>query len=274
MLFVLTGAAISLVTSVVVTWVQSRHVRKSEIRVATRESTRQLTGLFIAEREGALDAQDAEPTAALAEAEMMSVAISDRRTRERMRAVIRLLRELRLPELQELSGAKPAVMRPLLCDHALEVLGAHFRNERLPALPQHVQKMLDVEDEALSIHAGGAPRNAASAIKTSAAAEASAPSGSASRSSGSSSGSGSGSSSGSKPTAKSGSAASGSGAGSASDSSSSEAPAPRGRIRRKQQDTAEDSAKSARRTKAGKGAGGKDDDADDEVHSAFWNDDA
>ncbi|MFD0776493.1 hypothetical protein ACFQZ2_21375, partial [Streptomonospora algeriensis] len=166
MLLVLTGAAISLVTSVVVTWVQARQVRKGENRVAARESTRELTGLFIAEREGAAENGGTEPTPALAEAEMMSVALSDRRTRDRMRAVIRLLRELQLPELQELSGANPAVMRPLLCDHALEVLGSHFRNERLPALPPSVQKMLDVEDEALSIHTGGSPRNAASASKS------------------------------------------------------------------------------------------------------------
>jgi len=270
MLFVLTGAAISLVTSVVVTWVQSRHVRKSEIRVATRESTRKLTGLFIAERDGAVESGGAEPTAALAEAEMMAVAISDRRTRERMRAVIRLLRELRLPELQELSGAKPGVIRPLLCDHALEVLGAHFRGERLPALPPSVQKMLDVEDEALSIRAGGAPRDAASAIRSAAPEETGKPavaadSGSAGSASRTSAASASG-------FAKSAAGSSASESGSAADSG--DAPAPRGRIRRKQQPAAEatsSSAKSAGRTKAGRGTGGKD---DDDTHSAFWNDDA
>ncbi|GAA1755341.1 hypothetical protein GCM10009834_10860 [Streptomonospora arabica] len=258
MLLVLTGAAISLVTSVVVTWAQGRQVRKGENRVAARESTRQLTGLFIAERQGAAESDGAEPTPALAEAEMMSVAISDRRTRERMRAIIRLLRELWLPELQELSGAKPAVMRPLLCDHALEVLGAHFRNERLPAVPQNVQKMLDVEDEALSIHAGGAPRSVAAAVKTADKTAGPGPSGSAASSGG---GSGKGSPStakGSAPAAKDASPA----------ASEGEAPAPRGRIRRKQS-AEEEPAKQARRSKTGKGA-----DAGDDAHSAFWNDEA
>ncbi|MBB5998599.1 hypothetical protein [Streptomonospora salina] len=272
MLLVLTGAGISLVTSVVVTWVQGRQARKGENRVAARESTRELTGLFIAEREGAAENGGTEPTPALAEAEMMSVAITDRRTRERMRAVIRLLRELRLPELQELSGANPAVLRPLLCDHALEVLGSHFRNERLPALPQSVQKMLDVEDEALNIHAGGAPRNVASAIKTSdatAGTGAGADAGSA-RPSGSSGKSspakGSGSSSkGSGSSSKGAGASSAGTSGSATDSG--EAPAPRGRIRRKQ-GSGEESDASARRSKTDKGA-----DADAEEHTSFWKDD-
>ncbi|MFC4563734.1 hypothetical protein ACFO4E_17875 [Nocardiopsis mangrovi] len=158
-LLVLTGAAISLVSSVTVTWLQARHLRRGELRVAARDSTRQLTGLFIAER----DLQGGGPSPALAEAEMMAVAIADRRTRDRMRALIRLLREAGLPELQELSGTKAEPARRILCDHALEVLGAHFRGERLPALPPQVQKMLDVEDEALNIHAGGAPKKTAPA---------------------------------------------------------------------------------------------------------------
>ncbi|MUL41336.1 hypothetical protein FZ103_09115 [Streptomonospora sp. PA3] len=253
MLLVLTGAAISLVTSVVVIWAQARHIRKGENRVAARESTRQLTGLFIAEREGSEESGGTEPTPALAEAEMASVAISDRRTRERMRTIIRLLRELSLPELQELSGAKPAVMRPLLCDHALEVLGAHFRNERLPALPPSVQKMLDVEDEALSIHAGGAPRSVASAVKTA-----------------DTGASGSVRSKGAAGKGSSSSASAAKSAPAAPDAESADAPAPRGRIRRKSA-PAEEPAKPARRSKSGKGA---DQDADtDDTHSAFWNDD-
>ncbi|MFC3998026.1 hypothetical protein ACFOVU_18995 [Nocardiopsis sediminis] len=172
-LLVLTGAAISLVSSVTVTWLQARQLRRGELRVAARDSTRQLTGLFIAER----DLQGAGPSPALAEAEMMAVAIADRRTRDRMRALIRLLREAGLPELQELSGTKAEPARRVLCDHALEVLGAHFRGERLPALPPQVQKMLDVEDEALNIHAGGAPKPKAPAVSAPAAeAESPAPS--------------------------------------------------------------------------------------------------
>lgn len=261
MLLVLTGASISLVTSVVVTWVQGRQVRKGDNRVAARESTRELTGLFIAEREGAAENGGTEPTPALAEAEMMSVAISDRRTRERMRAIIRLLRELRLPELRELADANPAVMRPLLCDHALEVLGSHFRNERLPALPQSVQKMLDVEDEALNIHAGGSPRNIASAIRT-----ADKPAGNAANTApgtaqdaGSSGKSSSAKGSGSSSAAKSAPAA--------PSAEGGEAPAPRGRIRRKQ-GAAEESDTAARRSKTAKGT-----DKDVEEHTAFWKDD-
>ncbi|MDA8371888.1 MAG: hypothetical protein M0026_18750 [Nocardiopsaceae bacterium] len=161
-LLVLTGGGISLVSSVAVTWLQARHLRKSEVRVATRESTRQLTGLFIAERDSSIDG-GAEPTPSLAEAEMMAVAISDRRTRDRMRDIIRLLRELPLPELQELSGMSPERARRIMCDHALEVLGAHFRGERLPSLPVEVQRMLSVEDEALNIHTGGSPKSESAA---------------------------------------------------------------------------------------------------------------
>ncbi|WP_460855446.1 hypothetical protein [Nocardiopsis coralliicola] len=154
-LLVLTGGGIALVSSVAVTWLHARHVHRGEVRTATRESTRQLTGLFIAEREAAVDGRS--PTASVAEAEMMAVAVTDRKTRERVRALIRLLRELHLPELQELGGQTGESGRRIICDHALEVLGAHFRGERLPAVPEPVQRMLDVEDEALNIHTGGAP---------------------------------------------------------------------------------------------------------------------
>lgn len=261
MLFVLTGAAISLVTSVVVTWVQSRNARRTELRIAARDSTRQLTGLFIAEREGAAETGGTEPTPALAEAEMMSVAIADRRTRERMRAIIRLLRELPLQELQELSGARPAVVRPLLCDHALEVLGAHFRNERLPAVPQSVQKMLDVEDEALSIHAGGPPRNVASAVKTTPAAGGAADTAK-----------GTGSAAAGAASAASGSGTAAKQAPASAKTGGEDAPAPRGRIRRKPASDEESAKPAARRSKTGKG-GGKDPEPD-EPHSAFWNDEA
>ncbi len=152
---VLTGAAISLVSSVCVIWLQTRYLRRSEVRATARESTRQLTAMFIAERDNPVDVTNKEPSANLTEAEMTAAALVDRRTRERIRALVRLLRELKLPELQELSGLKSERAREAICDHALEVLGAHFRAERIPALPQPVRKILDVEDEALNIHAGG-----------------------------------------------------------------------------------------------------------------------
>jgi hypothetical protein len=155
-LLVLTGGGISLVSSVAVTLLLARRLRRDELRTATRESTRRLTGLFIAERDAPHTGTGPSPS--LAEAEVMAVAIADRRTRDRMHAVIRLLREVGLPELEELSGTRATPARRLLCDHALEVLGTHFRGERLPALPAQVQKMLDVEDEALNIHAGATPR--------------------------------------------------------------------------------------------------------------------
>ncbi|TQN28309.1 hypothetical protein FHX37_3642 [Haloactinospora alba] len=161
-LLVLTGAGVSLVSSVTVTWLQARHTRKTEARAAARGSTRQLTSLFITERD------TPENGTSLTEAEVTSVAIADRRTRERVQTLVRLLRELDLPELRELSGTEPQRARRTLCDHALEVLGAHFRGERLPAVPQDVQRMLDVEDEALSIHAGGAPDSTAAASSGSA----------------------------------------------------------------------------------------------------------
>lgn len=152
---VLIGAAISLVSSVTVTWLQGRYLRRSELRASARESTRQLTSMFIAERDNPSDLTSTEPSPNLSEAEMTAAAIADRRTRERVRALLRLLRELKLPELQELSGVKPERSRDLICEHALEVLGAHFRSERIPSLPQPVRKILDVEDEALNIHANG-----------------------------------------------------------------------------------------------------------------------
>ncbi|MFS8515003.1 MAG: hypothetical protein LOD87_14980, partial [Planifilum fulgidum] len=104
-LLVLTGCGICLVSSVIVTWLHSRHVHRGEARTAARESTRQLTALFIAERDAALEGDG--PTDGLAEAEMLSIAVADRRVRDRVRAAIRLLRELHLPELQELSGQRP-----------------------------------------------------------------------------------------------------------------------------------------------------------------------
>ncbi|WP_040711090.1 hypothetical protein [Nocardiopsis potens] len=154
-LLVLTGGGICLVSSVTVTWLHSRHVHRGEARTAARESTRQLTALFIAERDAALEGGG--PTDGLAEAEMLSIAVADRRVRDRIRAAVRLLRELHLPELQELSGQRPEAGRRMLCDHALEVLGAHYRGERPPAVPQAMQRMLTVEDEALNIHTGGGP---------------------------------------------------------------------------------------------------------------------
>ncbi|GAA3737156.1 hypothetical protein HDA32_005481 [Spinactinospora alkalitolerans] len=158
-LLVLAGGGISLVSSAAVTWLQGRHSRRTEGRAAAREATRQLTGLFITERDTPSPG-DGTASSALAEAEILSVTIADRRVRDRVRDVIRLLRECRLPELEELSGVKAERAVQMLCDHALEVLGAHFRGDRLPALPQNVQKMLDAEEEALNIHAGGAPKQA------------------------------------------------------------------------------------------------------------------
>ncbi|WP_017626368.1 hypothetical protein [Nocardiopsis chromatogenes] len=158
-LLVLTGGAISLASSATVTWLQTRHANRGESRAVARESTRRLTGLFIAERDAALMGEG--PSAGLAEAETLAVALADRRTRERIRDAVRLLRELHLTELQELSGQRAAPGRRMLCDHALEVLGAHFRGEKVPAAPQAMQKMLDVEDEALSIRSGSLPGRAA-----------------------------------------------------------------------------------------------------------------
>ncbi|WP_157745364.1 hypothetical protein [Nocardiopsis gilva] len=142
-------------SSVTVTWLQARYTRRGEVRESTRSATRRLTSLFIAERDAA--DSSGEPTAAMAEAELLAMTITERRARDRVRDLTRLLRELRLPELRELSGMRPERARRVLCDHALEVLGALYRGERLPAVPPQVQKMLSVEDEALSIHAGEVP---------------------------------------------------------------------------------------------------------------------
>ncbi|MDA2814922.1 hypothetical protein O4J56_30030 [Nocardiopsis sp. RSe5-2] len=167
-LLVLTGGAVSLASSATVTWLQTRHAYRGEARAATRESTRRLTALFIAERDAALMGEG--PSAGLAEAETLAVALADRRTRERVRDAVRLLRELHLTELQELSGQRAAPGRRMLCDHALEVLGAHFRGEKVPAAPQGMQKMLDVEDEALSIRSGALPGRSAGAAAAASAA--------------------------------------------------------------------------------------------------------
>ncbi|MFI6576776.1 hypothetical protein ACIBFB_13315 [Nocardiopsis sp. NPDC050513] len=152
-LLILLGAGISLVTSVVVTAVQARLIRRDGVRNASRSSARSLTSAFIAER----DTQDPDQSF-LAEAELTVMAMTDRKTRDRLRDVIRLLRERELPEIEELSGVRSARARQLLCDHALEVLGAHLRAERLPEVPAQIRKMLSVEEEALSIHAGETPK--------------------------------------------------------------------------------------------------------------------
>lgn len=160
LVLILTGAGISLVSSVTVTWLQVRFARRSDIRATSRDAARTLTGVFIAERD---DTSPDRGDGFLAEAELTVMPMADRKTRERLRDIIRLLRERSLPEIEELSGIKAARARQLLCDHALDVLGAHLRSERLPALPPQVQKMLDVEEEALNIHTGGASRPAPAA---------------------------------------------------------------------------------------------------------------
>ncbi|NYH52875.1 hypothetical protein HNR06_002464 [Nocardiopsis arvandica] len=153
LLLILLGAGISLVTSVAVTGFQARLVRRGDTRTASRASARTLTSAFIAER----DMSDSKESF-LSEAELTVMSMTDRKTRERLRDVIRLLRERALPEVEELSGVKSERARQMLCDHALEVLGAHLRSEKLPEVPAPVRKMLSVEEEALSIHSGEAPR--------------------------------------------------------------------------------------------------------------------
>ncbi|WP_344969453.1 hypothetical protein [Salinactinospora qingdaonensis] len=158
-LFVLVGGAISLVSSATVTWFQGRQLHRRENRATARESVRQLTGLLIAERDTPSTTDSTMGSSPLAEAEMLSMTITERRTRERLRQLIRLLGECRLPELEQLSGVKSAQARQVVCEHALEVLGANFRNDRrLPAIPKTVQKLLDTEEEALSVRAGSAPQ--------------------------------------------------------------------------------------------------------------------
>ncbi|CAL9480823.1 hypothetical protein SUDANB121_03049 [Nocardiopsis dassonvillei] len=157
-LLILLGALISLVTSVVVTGVQARLLRRNDVREASRASARRLTSAFIAERDSA-DPADGF----LAEAEITVMSMTDRKTRERLTAVLRLLRERALPELEELSGVRAERARRLLSEHALEVLGSHLRSERLPEVPPEVKQMLRVEEEALSIRSGEKPRPVAPA---------------------------------------------------------------------------------------------------------------
>ncbi|MFE3458034.1 hypothetical protein ACFXKD_10850 [Nocardiopsis aegyptia] len=152
-LLILLGAGISLATSVIVTAVQARIIRRGDIRASSRSSARSLTSAFIAER----DADDSRESF-LAEAELTVMSMTDRKTRDRLRDTIRLLRERTLPEVEELGGIKAERARQVLCDHALEVLGAHLRSERLPETPPQIRKMLSIEEEALSIHSGEAPR--------------------------------------------------------------------------------------------------------------------
>ncbi|MDT0329855.1 hypothetical protein [Nocardiopsis lambiniae] len=146
---ILLGAVISLVTSVVVTGFQARLLRRNEVREASRASARRLTSTFIAERDSS-DTTDGF----LAEAEMTVMSMTERKTRERLTSILRLLRERAMPELEELSGVRADRARLLLCEHALEVLGAHLRSERLPETPAEVKQMLRVEEEALNIRSG------------------------------------------------------------------------------------------------------------------------
>lgn len=145
----LVGAGISLATSVVVTALQSRQIRRTDTRAASRTSARNLMSAFISERDS-----DGQGENFLSEAEMTVMAMTDRKIRDRLRDLIRLLRERSLPEVEELSGVESDRARRLLCDHALEVLGAHLRNERLPEIPSTVQKMLSIEEEALRMRSG------------------------------------------------------------------------------------------------------------------------
>ncbi|MDS1271507.1 hypothetical protein RIF23_14505 [Lipingzhangella sp. LS1_29] len=162
--YVVLGGAISLVSSATVTWLQGRHSRKTADRDAARAANRELTRLFIAERDAARSTDSGTGSGRAtngirSEAELLTSAITDKRVRERLRHVVRLLQELHLPELQELSGTQAGTVRELLCGHALDVLGAHFRGERIPAQPEEIQRLLKVEDEALRIHHGGTPRS-------------------------------------------------------------------------------------------------------------------
>ncbi|MGW5876759.1 hypothetical protein ACWFMI_09460 [Nocardiopsis terrae] len=150
------GAAISLVTSVVVTALHARQIRRSELRTATRTSARNLTSAFIAERDGTAEGADF-----LSEAELTVMSMTDRKARERLSRVVRLLREHELPEVEQLSGVDSAAAKRVLCDHALDVLGAHLRADRLPEVPDVMRRMLNVEEEALSIHSGEAPKPSA-----------------------------------------------------------------------------------------------------------------
>ena len=158
----LLGASISLASSVIVTAVQARQLRRTDIRASSRSSARSLMSAFIAER----DAGDSKENF-LTEAEVTVMAMTDRKTRDRLRHLVRLLRQRELPEVQELSGVKADRARELLCEHALEVLGAHLRSERLPEVPAEVRTMLNVEEEALSIRSGQTPGSGGSLPKSS-----------------------------------------------------------------------------------------------------------
>ncbi len=84
---ILIGAAISLVASVAVTGLQARLLRRNDVREASRASARRLTSVFIGERDSA-DSADGF----LTEAEITVMSMTDRKTRERLAAVLRLLR--------------------------------------------------------------------------------------------------------------------------------------------------------------------------------------
>lgn len=159
---VVIGAGISLVTSAVVTALHARQIRRAELRTSTRTSARNLTSAFIAERDGTEDGTDF-----LREAELTVMSMTDRKARERLSAVVRLLREHDLPEVEQLSGTSAATAKRVLCDHALDVLGAHLRADRLPEVPVVMRKMLSIEEEALSIHSGEAPKPSAPIEKSS-----------------------------------------------------------------------------------------------------------
>lgn len=163
LIYVVIGGAISLVSSATVTWLQNRHSRRVASRGAARTANRELTRLFIAERDAARFTDEHADThkateGIRTEAEMLTNAITDKRVRERLRSMVRLLQQLHLPELWELSGTDTARGRAILCGHALDVLGSHFRAERIPSLPDEIQRLTKVEDEALHIHHGGTPR--------------------------------------------------------------------------------------------------------------------
>lgn len=153
---VMIGAGISLLTSAVVTALHARQIRRAELRTGTRTSARNLTSAFIAERDDTGDDTDF-----LREAELTVMSMTDRKARERLSAVVRLLREHDLPEVEQLSGTSAVTAKRVLCDHALDVLGAHLRADRLPEVPVVMRKMLSIEEEALSIHSGEAPKPSA-----------------------------------------------------------------------------------------------------------------
>lgn len=160
MFYILLGAIIALVGSVLATWVQGSLMRRASARDATQSAIHELWRLFIDERESGGTTTDGGVTTGhtLGEAELLTATIADRRTRERVTLVTRLLRECELPEMEELSGMPATRARHVLCAHVLNVLGTQLRNERLPALPETLQSMQRVESEALKIHAGGSPK--------------------------------------------------------------------------------------------------------------------